>query len=231
MASGMPSRRRQISTTASASSPGATAGATAEARSTNNVAALEWTSSDGTGQSCSSFSRSPSRLVARIFTVSERAKIASIMSAAASSTCSQLSNTNSRERPSNAAATLSARLMPGLLGDAEYRRDSLGHRGRIADCGQLDDPYAVGVGVGRAGGDFQRQSCLADSTDAGQCHQPVFLERGCQLREFGLPPDEARGWVLEVAGRRIECLQRWKLGPKTCRPNLVYGNRLGDVAK
>ena len=40
-------------------------------------------------------------------------RIFSIRSAAASRTCSQLSNTSSRDRPSNAAATLSARLNPG----------------------------------------------------------------------------------------------------------------------
>ncbi len=41
------------------------------------------------------------------------ARMASIRSAAASSTCSQLSNTNNRTLPSNAAATLSATLLPG----------------------------------------------------------------------------------------------------------------------
>ena len=83
----------------------------------NNVAAAEstpvLTSKGGTGQSCSSLTLRPSRLVARIFTVSECVRTASIMSAAASRTCSQLSNTSSRERPSNAAATLSAMLIPG----------------------------------------------------------------------------------------------------------------------
>ncbi len=39
--------------------------------------------------------------------------MASIRSAAASSTCSQLSNTSSRTLPSRAAATLSATLLPG----------------------------------------------------------------------------------------------------------------------
>ena len=39
--------------------------------------------------------------------------MASIRSAAASRTCSQLSNTNSRTRPSNAAATDSLTVLPG----------------------------------------------------------------------------------------------------------------------
>jgi hypothetical protein len=48
----------------------------------------------------------PSRLVAKTFTVDDCARIASIRSAAASRTCSQLSNTNNRTLPSSAAATL-----------------------------------------------------------------------------------------------------------------------------
>ena len=118
IANGIPSRRPQISTTAPASAPvSEIPGATAPARCRNRVAAGDSTpastSSEGTGHSCSSATRTPSRLVARIFTVAERARIASIRSAAASRTCSQLSNTNSRTLPSNAAATLSATLFPG----------------------------------------------------------------------------------------------------------------------
>src|SRR6478672_11740705 len=88
-------------------------GATERARSTNNVAAVELPSSDATGQSCSSDTLRPSRLVASTFTVGERARMRSIKSAAASNTCSQLSNTNRCERPSNAEATLSATVIPG----------------------------------------------------------------------------------------------------------------------
>ena len=118
IANGIPSRRPQISTTAPASAPvSEIPGATAVARCRNRVAAGESTpastSSEGTGQSCSSATRTPSRLVARIVTVAERARMASMRSAAASSTCSQLSNTSSRIRPSSAAATLSLTVLPG----------------------------------------------------------------------------------------------------------------------
>ena len=91
--------------------------ATLRARSTNKVTAAESvpapTSSEGTGHNCSSATPSPSRLVARILTVADCARIASTRSAAASSTCSQLSNTSNRTLPSSAAATLSATLLPG----------------------------------------------------------------------------------------------------------------------
>ena len=77
MANGIPSRRRQISTTAPASSGVAIEkrGATLWARSTNRSTAAEsipaLTSSEGTGHTCSSATPSPSRLVARIRTVAE----------------------------------------------------------------------------------------------------------------------------------------------------------------
>lgn len=118
IANGIPSSLRQISTTAAASAGAVNVayGDTACARSMNNAAAAELLpariSNDGTGQSCSSLSRSPSRLVARIPTVSEWAKIRSTRSAVASRTCSQLSSTSSRDRPSNATATLSETLNP-----------------------------------------------------------------------------------------------------------------------
>ena len=87
------------------------------ARSTNRVTAAESipvaASRERTGRTCSSGTPSPSRLVARIFTVADWARMASIRSAAASSTCSQLSSTNSRTRPSNAPATDSLTLLPG----------------------------------------------------------------------------------------------------------------------
>ena len=119
MANGIPSRRRQISTTASASSAVASEkrGATPWARSTNRLTAAEsippLRSSEGTGHTCSSATPSPSRLVATIRTVADCARMASIRSAAASSTCSQLSNTNNRTLPSNAAATDSLTVLPG----------------------------------------------------------------------------------------------------------------------
>ena len=119
MANGIPSRRRQISTTAATSSALSIEkrGAKLRARSTNRFTAAEsippLRSSEGTGHTCSSATPSPSRLVAKTFTVADCARIASIMSAAASSTCSQLSNTNNRTLPSNAAATLSLTLLPG----------------------------------------------------------------------------------------------------------------------
>jgi len=119
MANGIPSRRLQISATAAASSGVASekCGATLRARSTNKLTAAEsipaLTSNEGTGHSCSSATPKFSRLVAKILTVAECARISSTRSAAASRTCSQLSITNSRTLPSSAAATDSLTVLPG----------------------------------------------------------------------------------------------------------------------
>ena len=161
MANGIPSRRRQISTTAPASSASAIEkrGATLRARSTNRFTAAESipapTSSEGTGHSCSSATPSPSRLVARILTVADCARMASTRSAAASSTCSQLSNTNSRTLPSNAAATRLGHALARLLGDAQHRRHRVGHRRRIGDRSQFEKPDPVGEFIGQPRRDLQ----------------------------------------------------------------------------
>ncbi len=114
----MPSRRRQISTTAddSASSPNTKSGFTARARSTNSSTAADpsaaATSSDGTGHNCSAPTRSPSRDVVMILIVVVWVRIVSTRSAAAPRRCSQLSNTSSRRRPERAWARLSVMVSP-----------------------------------------------------------------------------------------------------------------------
>jgi hypothetical protein len=60
--------------------------------------------------------------------------MASIRSAAASSTCSQLSNTSNRILPSSAAATL-GHALARLLSDAQHRSHGVGHRSRISHSG------------------------------------------------------------------------------------------------
>ena len=194
------------------------------------------TSSEGTGHNCSSATPNPSRLVANIRTVAECARIASTRSAAASRTCSQLSNTNNRTLPSNAAATLTRlTALARLLGDAQHRGHRVGHRRRIADRGQFEKPDAVRELVGQPRRDFGRQAGLADPAHPGQRHQPMSLHRLLHLGQFGFAPDEARRWRPQVSRCRIERLQGRKLrsagrrpGPGTSRPGLAMSrNRRG----
>ena len=151
--------------------------------------------------------------------------MASIRSAAASRTCSQLSNTNSRTRPSNAAATDSLHALARLLGDAQHRRHRIGYRRRIGDRRQLEKPNAVGELIGQARRDFQRQPGLADPAHPGQRHQPMSLHRRLHLGDLGLTPDEAGGRRPQIPGlvssaRNGRKLRRAgpALGPETPRP-------------
>ena len=151
----------------------------------------------------------------RSWYVAEAARMASIRSAAASSTCSQLSNTSSRTLPSNAAATALGHALAGLLGDAQHRGHRVGHRRRIGDRGQLEKPDPVGKFIGQPRRDLQRQPGLADPTHPGQRDQPMSLHRGLQLADLGLAPDEARGRRPQVPRTRIQRPQR---GKSVCRP-------------
>ncbi len=94
IASGTPSRRRQISWTAGVDSgSSANSGSTLRARSANSDIASVAGSSGRTGTTCSPPRSSASRLVASTTTWGQRSSTASARSAAASSTCSQLSST------------------------------------------------------------------------------------------------------------------------------------------
>ena len=84
----------------------------------------------------------------------------------ASTTCSQLSNTNSRDPALQRGGHRLADALARLLGDAQHRRHRIGHRSRISDRRQLENPDTVEKFVGQLRRDFQRQPGLADSTHA-----------------------------------------------------------------
>ena len=96
MASGKPSRRRQISVTAAALSLlTAKPGRACRARSVNSSMASSASDSDGTRQLTSPASPIASRLVASKVSLAAPLSTATTSSALASSRCSQLSSTTS----------------------------------------------------------------------------------------------------------------------------------------
>ena len=191
---GIPSRRRQISTTA--------VGCIAQRdRRRDGPGALDEQrdaadslrrSRGGTGQSCSSTTRRPSRLVARIFTVvGTREYRFDQVSGGIEDVLAVVEHQQSRtilQRRGDAGGHAHSR----LLNDSEYSGDGLGHRGGIADRGQLDHEDAVGEPMGRPGGHFQRQAGLAHAADAGQRDEAMSLQRRLQLGDFRVASDEAR---------------------------------------
>ncbi len=181
----------------------------------NRVAAAESTplrtSSDGTGQSCSSATRKPSRLVARNFTVAERARIASIRSAAASRTCSQLSKTNSRDRPSSAAATDSLTVLPGCWVMPSTAATASGTDAGSVTAASSKTQAPSGNSSASCAATSSCEARLANSAYPGQRHQPVRPHCGLDRVDLGLAPNQARGRRMQVSRRGIERPQRRKL--------------------
>ena len=109
MARGIPSRRPQIpAMTARSASVGEKAASAAAARSQNSSTPSTAASNDGTAHTRSAATPTGSRLVASNATVGHDAVTRPASSAAASSTCSQLSRISSRRRPRRASTTLSS---------------------------------------------------------------------------------------------------------------------------
>ena len=97
------------------------------------------------------------------------------------------------------------------MGDAQHRRDGVGHRRRIGDRGQLEKPHPLGKLIGQPRRDLQRQPGLADPTYPGQRDQPMSFHHRLQLGDLGLASDEARGRSPQVPRTRIQPPQGWEL--------------------
>ena len=91
-----------------------------------------------------------------------------------------------------------AHALARLLGDAQHRRDRVGHRRRIGDCGQFENPDTVGEFIGQPRGDFHCQAGLADPAHTGQRHQPMCLTAACTSST-----SDSRPMKLVAAGRRF----------------------------
>ena len=129
IASGMPSRRRQISATVAAlSSVSRKSGRTRRARSVNNSIASSASDSDGTRQLTSPATPIGSRLVARTVTAGQPPSRPTTSAAHASSRCSQLSSTSSIRRSPTNRSSVSIVERPGWSGRPSARITATGTR-------------------------------------------------------------------------------------------------------
>ena len=108
-------------------------------------------------------------------TVAECARMASTRSAAASSTCSQLSNTNSRTLPSNAAATDSLTLLPGCWVMPSTAATASGTAAGSVTAASSKNQTPSGNSSASRAATSSRQAGLADPAHPGQRHQPMCL--------------------------------------------------------
>ncbi len=151
------------------------------------------------------------------------------MSAAASRTCSQLSNTNSRDRPSRGRSHAVGDTQPRLLGDAEDSRDRLGDRRGVADSGQFDHEHPIGEVACQSGGELQREPGLAHPADTGQRDQTVCFESRLQLNEFHLASNETGGRRSRLPGVESSVFSGGNSVRRPVGSDLEELDRLGDV--
>ena len=102
------------------------------------------------------------------------------MSAAASRTCSQLSNTSNRWRPSSAAATLSATLRPACCVRPRTAATASGTAAGIGDGGKFDDPHPVGEAL--SANRVRNLQCESGLTDA------AYTDQALPTDGFSVPP-------------------------------------------
>ena len=102
------------------------------------------TSSDGTGHSCSAPTRSPSRDVAITFTVAVRGQDRLDQVGRRVEHVLAVVQHDQQPPPRQGLGDAVGHRQPGLGGDAQDGGHRVGHGGRIADRGQLDQPHPVG---------------------------------------------------------------------------------------
>lgn len=126
-----------------------------------------------------------------------------------------------------------------LVREPQRLHDGQAHQSRGVQCGELHQPYAVGVGVPDPGGGPCREPCLADPADPDEAHKPADTDSGVQLPvqpgEFLTSPDETPRLRKQIAGtsgasRTATAPARPGLNPLSPRARLVGHTDQSDPA-
>jgi hypothetical protein len=80
----------------------------------------------------------------------------------------------------------------GALAQAEHGGDLLWCQRGVCDSAEIDKPGAVRIGLQDAGGKLKRQPRLADTAEADQRQEALFVEQPLEVSEFATAADEAR---------------------------------------
>ena len=216
MASGIPSRCRQISTTA-ATLPGpmANRSLTASARAANNrtaddpaatstVASAAGRARDWTRRTCSPSTPSGSRLVTNKRSSGAAASTASSRSAVSASTCSQLSTTTSIRRSDK----YDTRAVHTGDRGADRGRHRLVDLAAVGHRRQLHQPAPVGKPGRHRGGHRHGQAGLAHPAHPRQRHQPLLLHQSRQGGDVIAAADQLSAHRRQVGRHHIDRPQR-----------------------
>ena len=254
-ASGMPSRRRQISTTAAALS-GVTAkpGTLAAARSTNSrtdslAAILREPVVDGVMSSAG-------RRRARVRHVERRDGQDSLASEGerlpargedgharavgddrldhVGCRCDEVLAIVERHQellePQEVDECLKRRLTR-RLSNAEGAANLANDGGRVHQRRELDDPGAVPVAVDELRGCLEQHPGLPGTTDPRERDHPMVREQPADLGELALAADEGRQLDRQVREMRFKRAERREFVPQAGRPNLEHPLRAIEVSK
>ena len=240
----MPSRRLQISATAAGvgvgegerlgepAGPGRRTGAP---RRTSRARPGRIGSPDGRGRQRRhppgdlAGTPSGSRLVARIVSCGQAARSRSARSAAASMTCSQLSNTTQHRAVGHEPGDGIDGRLGGRLPHPQHAGHLRRHRRRVVHGGQLHERHPVGMALDPLGGGVDGQPGLADPRRAGQRHEPVGVERVGDRRQLVGPTDQRGRLERQVVAVGVQRPQRRELADQVGVGELVHPLRPDQV--
>ena len=183
---------------------------------------------DGTGHKCSGPTPRPSREVAITLTVVVSARTASTSPAAASNTCSQLSNTINSRRPDRACTTLSVDRPTGWGVTPKAAATTSGERRRIAQRGQLDQPHPVGEPGSSSAATCNARRVLPTPPTPVKVTTRWALIVSMSSSTAARRPTKLVVWTGRFPGTASK-VRKWQIGLQAWRPDLEHALDAGQV--
>ena len=191
MASGMPSRRRQISAMATALSPeGSKSGRTRRARSANNSMASSSSDNDGTLHVSSSPTPMGSRLSGQGWSAAGRHRAERRSTRPTIEEVLTIVEQQQHSSIVDESAKGVHRRAPRLIRYTQGARQRGGHLVRIGDRRQVDKSHTVGKFSNQLCCDLYREGRLADTACSGQREETIVADGTLQFSHLGSASDE-----------------------------------------
>ena len=118
-----------------------------------------------------------------------------------------------------------------LRRDTEHGRDRRGHRVRVADRRELDEPDPVRELGCELGAGLDREPGLADAADAGQGHEPMFPDHLRDVADQLLSSDDRAELLRQVAGQCVDAAQDREVSPQPLAEHLEHRDPAAQPAE